>query len=246
MSIESWEREIRAHAGENPGEEVCGFIVRDGGSERIIRAENIAPDRSIAAAPHPDSVRQAHEAEEILFAYHTHAEKDSPSDSDSEFCDAFGVPYLVVTPNRVVVLHPTPTWGGLIGTRWSESTDCLWMCIEFSGRVHGLRPDWVPGPEEWSKYVGKGAEDHDVYFERHEMAGLALVDSMALRFGDWISFRVPSVGNRSPRENHIGVYIGDGKMLHLPREGVASEEELDRYLPYIAHVYRFRILAEKG
>jgi hypothetical protein len=247
VSGADWPRLVRAHGAEYPGEEVCGFVLRHGDTVHLLRAVNIAQDRTKNALPDAASVRLAHEADEIFYAYHTHTDdalSEEEAAADQSYCDAFGVPYLIVSPARARILEPTPPWQELVGRPWSwETHNCLHLCLAFADRVQGIKPDralpqfaeanWPP-------------PDRDVFRDLAESAGLAVLPWGApRRFGDWLSFRVPMAGNRAPTENHLGVWTGTA-MLHVPHGGLsclADEDEFARLARYGAHLYRWKVLA---
>ncbi len=244
MKLDDVVAEIREHQRTAPEREVCGFVLREAdGALTVLRAENIAPAGDLAA-PDARALREALTgARALVFSYHTHAH-DCEGATDQPYCDGFGVPYLVVSPTRIQILQPAAPWAGLLERRWEWGTcDCATLCFAFADLVHGIGPagplpQW-PG-DDWT------GEGEDFFYGVHAGLGLVCVEP-PWRFGDFLSFRVPSLETRRPGENHLAVYLGDGKILQVFIDGVVHEAELDeRAQKYLAFGYRWLQLERAG
>jgi cell wall-associated NlpC family hydrolase len=237
---------VREQQELHPGEEVCGFFVKCNDGIEHIPARNVSLDRTLGAIPDRDSVRKATDAG-IAYAYHTHLDDSEPGTCDQAYCDAAGVPYLIVAPTSCTVLSPTPPWKELLGIGWEYGkADCVTLVWEFLWTVMGLELGARPQIAE---------EDfppaYDFYHAVHEELGFVAhaLDDVQLRYGDVLSFRLmaPVGPDGKKHENHVGIYVGDSTMVHRPFGGSSEATDLGtQWLSRVAWVYRHQSIEASG
>ncbi len=210
--------------------EVCGFVVKRGAHQMVVRAVNAHPLPSGHFETAPESVQEAEETGDVLLCYHSHPYGVAePSDADKATSEKNHLPVLVVVwPNEEWRIYEPDGWHAqLIGRPFVYGIfDCYSLFRDHYKQKLNLEiPDFDHEELEWWKH-GK-----NLFLEHLEETGFQRVSD--LQAHDAILCTMDS-----PAEvpNHIAVYLGDNMMLHHVQDRLSTEQ------PYIiGHGYYSRM-----
>lgn len=215
----TWRDEALAHAKQDAPRESCGLLVVVKGREQYIPCRNLALATEQFILD-PLDYAAAEEQGEIIAVVHSHpAMPPEPSQADLVSCEKSGLKWHIVNPN-------TETWGEfspcgytapLVGRQWVWGvTDCWTLVRDWFGE-HGLElPDWE------RPVTPEAFERAPMFADCWRKAGFQrLADEDELQPGDAILMAIGC-----PNLNHVGVYTGDGMILHHLRPRLSS---LDLY-----------------
>ena len=150
------------------------------------------------------SINQRLEAD-IIAIVHSHPDQSpEPSAMDRQFCERSQLPWHIVNPSD-------GSWGKcmpLIGRQWVWAISDCWTLVRDWYALHGLLlPDWDrPSLEEFeARPLFDGLWEAAGFYELPADALLQPGDALLMRIGD-------------QQLNHVGVFIGNGMMLHHLRD----------------------------
>ena len=123
---------------------------------------------------------------------------------------------------RHTLLQSTQDYSSLIGVPY-EVSDCWGIVKDFYSLVFNKElPDYYDEAPNDDNLANMYVENAKGNFERVETP----------EFGDLILIRLNGI------PCHIGVFIGEGKMLHTIRGSGCVIERLSRWIPRIEGIYR--------
>jgi proteasome lid subunit RPN8/RPN11 len=232
--VKPWDaalQDVRDHAQGSPNVEVCGYIVRAGDGFKVLRAHNIAEDTSKHAIPDGSVTLQAYVSRDIYCSYHSHPKGPrGATEQDRRAATGAAMDALIYSvPDDHFHLHRhEPLWFSLLGKpSIPGETGCEDIVRDYFKLMFEIEIPPYDRPETLATF------END------------FLDSMSFEWGfvrldgppaahDVMTFRV-----LSPCANHMGVYVGDGKLLHQSRDALSSVENLTPALMR-RHCYTYR------
>lgn len=220
--VEPYEHQIVQWSNQNPQEEICGLLLRHGGSFRAVQCENVAIDRVNNFAMEEKPFLEAIKSGQVWGVWHVHPNQwddDGPSIGDRDRANAWNLPGCVYV-RRSVFFH-------------------YWLPDGFSAPLFG-RP-YVPDIFDCARLVEDALKEFFGYsmpffdrdfFDHHG------------HMGDherwWSPYGVEMVLQPKPgrvalidfrgggRVNHMGLVISGTELMHHLRGQVSS-------LDYLGH-----------
>lgn len=213
----TWREEAMRHAKQQAPYESCGLVLRAGGIETYIPCRNLAAtsDHFILS---PEDFARVEDRGDVIAVVHSHpATPPEPSQADLIGCEKSGLPWFICNPN-------TETWGAcepsgylapLIGREWVWGvSDCWTLCRDWLSR-HGLEV------RDWERPATPEEFERNPFFDDcwSETGFYELSEGDDYAAGDLLLMCI-----RSGRPNHIGIYVGNGLILHHLRNRLSTEE----------------------
>lgn len=229
---------IRQLAQKSPLVEICGFLVFDGENQLVIECKNKALDPEQSFLIDPKDFLRAKRAGQIIASYHSQHELNK--------CESFSVPDKLnseghkLFPMVLYLIHkdifeeymPNGYKSPYIGRvfAWGEQ-DCLSLTIEYYKNELGIDiklPSYADRDElltEHSKENGSFSANSEFYLENSFtkikdgppiLADLKLNDLLLIKC---FNSDIPS---------HIGIYMGNGRILHHTRSSLSKITELNK------------------
>lgn len=205
--IPSYKRAALDHAKAEAPLESCGLVVVIKGRKRYVPCRNRSRQQDVFILD-PDDYAAAEDSGEIIAIVHSHPNHPPvPSEADRLSCERTKLPWLIVNPvsEEWGECLPTGYRAPLIGRQWIWGvSDCWTLVRDWYSQTWDLElPDWdrPDTPEQFQ---------HSPMFENcWAEAGFTLVLDSEIKEGDAILMQLGQIGL-----DHVGVYIGDGMMLH--------------------------------
>lgn len=208
---------IKQNAASRYPNEACGLIIKKGKKLVPIVCDNIADDPLNRFVISPVEFTTAEDQGEVIAVWHTHVEKSSkPSPADVISCNATELDWFIFDIYRedkgfkfdsMTHLKPSVGIDDLIGREYLYGVnDCFSLATEYYKREFGIEITFVPLGYPQMQISEK--EDNNMVQGAID-AGFEMVSSQTPLKGDLFLL---NVGSDFP--NHIGVYIGDSRMLH--------------------------------
>lgn len=198
------------HAQEEAPRESCGLVLLKHGKLRYHRCGNLSPEPELSFVIDPaDWVEAEDSNSEVVAIIHSHPNTPAtPSQADRVVCEQWGLPWHIVNPQ-------TGAWGycepcgyraPLLGRPWVwGATDCWSLCRDWYAEV--LRIEL----RDWERPIDPADFNADPMFERcfRDTGFRELRKDEELQPGDLLLMSIAS-----DKLNHIGVYVGDQRVLH--------------------------------
>jgi len=158
-----------------------------------------------------------------------------PTKADMEGQDASGVPWGIVpvdfgSPVRPFFWGDTLPVAPLLGRQFRMGIyDCYSLVRDWYRQTHGIiLPVGPRDPLWWER-------GENIIPENFAQAGFEEIDKLDIKEGDVIIGRV--LGRV---ENHTGVYIGNGLILHHLYDRLSRREPLGPWMKYVTRILRHK------
>lgn len=206
--------------------EACGLVIDYGvAGVEVLEANNLARDPENHFVIDP-LVWAVEDQAPVIAIWHSHpGRRPDPSQGDRVACEATGLPWFIVAPERGdwTRIEPSGYEAPLEGREYSYGVlDCYTLIRDFYAREFGIElPRFDPYPEGW----WEAGEDR--FRELASNAGFVTVfhgTFMELRRGDVFLFQF-----RAPVPGHLAVYVGDRRILH---HLAGRPSRIEEYAPY--------------
>jgi proteasome lid subunit RPN8/RPN11 len=225
--------------------EACGLVVDD----VFIPVKNISPTPTTAFEMDPMAFFIDHgEFSECLdpsHIVHSHTQRfpdrkvdpRTPSKADMVGQVSTATPWSIVYCDGQTVSEPITIGGGrppLEGRPFVfNANDCLSLATDYYAQEHGIVLPVVPREWDWFAKGETLIDDH------WELFGFYSVPFTDARPGDALLFRMGTTFT-----NHIGIYLGDNRMLHHAVGHLSCVDELARSSKYLTRIVRHKDLNE--
>ena len=204
--------------------EACGLIVEP---FEIIECANIAVDPKQYFLLDPqDYIKTARESK-IVGVWHTHCEQPGvPSMADKAGCEASDMPWVIVGMRKnesgeiekfeQSTIVPTGYRADYVGRPYVFGIfDCYTLVADYYEKELGIklerRPSWFK-PLWWEN-------GEDFFVQEFKQQGFKRLIDQEIQQHDIFLMQI-----RSPVANHIGVYVGEDKILHHTQERLSKED----------------------
>lgn len=208
ISLETVIPSILAHATASPAREMCGLLTVPAGKLRFMPCRNVA-EHDTEFEIHPADYIAA-EADGIIAVVHSHLhDSPEPSMADRVGCERSGLPWVIVsvTTGALKIVEPEGYAAPLIGRPFVHGVlDCFALARDYYATQGIAVLDFDRRPDWWDK------GDDLLRPESFSKAGFVIVLDGSLKANDGIIMQ----NGHTAVPNHVGVYLGDGVMLHHP------------------------------
>lgn len=220
LSTKSIVKSIEENAVLNYPNEACGLIVKPKLGKKIISipCQNIADDPSKRFVISPVDFAGAEDLGEVIGVWHTHIEHSSePSMADIAACNSSELEWLILDVYKrndkfefgnIRCLHPEIGELAYTGRPYVYGVyDCFSLAKEWYNREMKLDINFVP--KGYPEIEELSNQKNLLLLEGAIEAGFEIVATQPPEIGDLFLFNVSS-----DFPNHVGVYIGDSRILH--------------------------------
>jgi len=232
--------QIEKLSKDNPYEEICGFIYHDMFDCFLYPCKNISFDKQNQFEISADDYLACKKRGQILSIYHSHPDNNlsepSFSSFDLEMADEIELPFRMfsVKDNSWHEYIPKEYKLPLIGESfiWGEK-DCYGLIRTFYRQEKNI---YLPDFERDSSFYH---ENNNKILESAQKEGLEILSiNNELKLHDIVLF---SSGKANIQ--HMGIYMGNSKMLHHPLKSLSIIELLnDKWQSRFNHILRHKLI----
>lgn len=216
--VTTFDDAIRYHAMRDLPNEACGLVLRALDGEALVAHETknaSAEPKSFFQIP-PEEVLAAKKANRLVGYYHSHPEGDhTPSAADKSNAEEVGLPCYIygVRTGTLAAYVPNGWRAPLEGRAFTPLVhDCVSLVWDWYQEHRGIELPFFP--RQASDY------GHGTGFDFKMLIGAvgARIVTSPIE-GDVIVM----TRGASTRPNHLGVYLGDGRMLHQRKTSLVEQ-----------------------
>lgn len=223
-------------AENSPTQEICGFIYYIIGENiaKIFPCKNIDVDSSDSFEISSEDYIQALKMGVLLGIYHSHPKAGGFSDADIETSDELVLPFYVydIVDKKFMEYIPIDYKLDIVGLQFVLG---FHDCYEIP-RIH-YRQNFKIYMGDYDRDESFIHEDQNVIIQNYEKEGFTKVDFSDIKKNDVIIFRTEKI-----LPQHFGIFMGDSRFLHHPRNALSIVEILsDRWISRIVGVFRHKI-----
>jgi cell wall-associated NlpC family hydrolase len=224
---------IAQHSLECYPSEACGIVVGD----QYVPCDNLSETPTLTFVIDPVIVA-THDVQYIVHSHTRHFGEGSnvdprtPSIEDMQGQIDTDLPWAIVYCDGKTVT-PALTFGDIIrppleGRKYAINVnDCLTLATDYYA-LHGVQLPSIARAIDWNE------QGQDLINENMAAWGFTPVRLDEAKKNDLVLFKLP----RSQVSNHIGVYLGDNKVLHQLYGRLSCIEEISTFTRYIDKVVR--------
>jgi len=201
------QRKIRGYAAQNPGEELCGFVM-EGGS--VVQCVNVAADTTNQFEICPFEYCKW-EAKGIKGVWHTHLELDAFSPLDQQVMATDTLPWAVycLRTDKFHQCDPTST-APFVGRPFCYGIyDCYSLITDKLEELGVQLPAWPRG-----RYGEWNTPDFNPFDLQAAGVGKEVTNGVYSE-GDIL---LMNLGDHPGHTDHVGVFVSDRTFLHHPSE----------------------------
>jgi proteasome lid subunit RPN8/RPN11 len=205
-----------AHAESEYPNEACGLVAIVKGRERYFPCKNLAPNSQQMFVLNPDDYVRIEDMGQITEVFHSHPfTSAAASEADRVACEKSNLIWTICSPksNTWSTIEPCGFKAPLVGRQWVWAvTDC-WSLVRDWYQEHGIRL------RDWERPLTIKEFEKNPMFEScwRDTGFFSVTDEEDIKRGDLVLMQIHGIGL-----NHIGVYIGEGLLLHHVRGRLSS------------------------
>ena len=220
----NWKDKALQHAKDEIPNEACGLIYIFKGKEKYMPCKNISFDKKNTFTIDPLDWAKTEDKGNIIGVFHSHTNCDpNPSTHDKYSAENTGVKWWIVNPftNQWKTYEPVGYKKSFIGRPWVWGIyDCWTLTRDYYASVGLNLRDFVrpEDPEEFAR--------NPLFEKYYEELGFRVLNyDEPIKEGDSLLFSIYGNGL-----NHVGVYVGESKILHHIQGRLSGREYYGEYL----------------
>ena len=219
-----WKVEALIHAKEAFPKEACGLIYIVKGREKYIRSKNLSANPQEQFTLDPLIWSQAEDKGVITGVFDSHpACSSKPSNADIASADRLGITWYIVNPK-------TEEWSiyrpiqqtNLLGREWIWAVADCYTLVRDWYKEQGVILFDLPRPDQ---DTFNEISFFDLHWRKENRGFRELKPNERLKKGDVLLFSLAA-----STLNHVGVYVGQGKILHHIQRRLSGRDEYSEYL----------------
>ena len=222
--------EIKAHFENEYPKEGCGIIGVVKGKKRWFPCKNIASENEefVISSEEWFSIK---DRADIIGVVHNHLDNDNtPSENDTNHCNALGIPYYIFSyPDmNLNIVEPKECFYPLVGREYEFGVqDCFEAMRDWLKNEGITIPKREPFEQDWWE------KDLD-YFTEKNISKWGFRKVKTPEKNDLLIFAIESL-----KGNHCGVYIGQDVFFHHAENRLSCRESLYPFWgKHIIGIYR--------
>lgn len=224
--------EIKNHALDISPKECCGLIILENEEVKVIKCENIAKEANCRFVIKPEDYLKASIRGKVLAFYHSQPDKPRFSIIDKVNCKSHNLPSIMYCVSSDVFheMQPYDAYCSYTGREFKMGVnDCFTLVKDYFLGELAIKIGTYSYKDDWYK------KSSNLFESNYEKEGFRKV-SDSLKKHDVLLFIYSS---KFQYPHHIAIYIGDGLILHQPRNKYSRVEDLsEHYIKKIAYIVR--------
>lgn len=210
------EEEILKHAKDEFPRECCGVVIIYNGEERYIPCRNVADVRRESFVIHPEDYAAAEDMGEIIKIVHSHPNKSpNPSEPDLVNIEKTNLPWIIINPitGQMTETKPSGYEAPLVGRKYILGTfDCFTLVQDYYKRELNINIKDFRENGEVENWFEKGKNYVMDYYKDNNFK---IVEDLQ-------KHDIVAMSCRSTVVNHLGIYLGDGRILQQVKSKLSS------------------------